>query len=288
VDLARRLIPVDLHCHSTCSDGGHNVTDLISMVHANGGKHIALTDHDTVCGVAQARQHALALGLHFIGGVEVSVTWRKDILIHVVGLNVNENNINLVEFLDNLRGKRLERGKRIAEGLASIGVQNAFEGALSYASSPESLSRTHFARFLVDNGYAKKSRVFDKYLTKGKPGYVLQEWASLKDTVEMITQSGGIAVIAHPCRYRFTNAKLEELIREFKFYGGMAIEVVSSSHSDKEIIDIAQTARKNQLLASVGSDFHKDGESYLNIKVGLNRPLPVGVEPIYSYLGIDL
>ncbi|MFO0318958.1 MAG: PHP domain-containing protein, partial [Neisseriaceae bacterium] len=172
-------IPIDLHCHSIHSDGAHSVIEVLEMVKQNGGRYIALTDHDTVCGIKEARIQADKLGLHFIAGVEISVTWNKN-LIHILGLGIDENNTELVANLEKLRSFRLVRGQKIADKLAKLGIPNALEGALKYCSNPNALSRTHFARFLVDNGYAKANRVFDKYLTTGGLAYVSQEWASLK------------------------------------------------------------------------------------------------------------
>ncbi len=280
-------IPIDLHCHSNNSDGAHTVTEVLDMVKANGGKHIALTDHDTTEGIKEAREYATKIGLELIAGVEISVTWQKNILIHIIGLNIDENNQELIENLAQLRSFRYLRGQEIAKQLAKIGIDGAFEGALKYCSTPEALSRTHFARFLVDNGYAKANRVFDKYLTTGKPGYVMQTWASLKDAVTWIKNSGGIAVIAHPCRYKLTRTKLLQLIDEFKQFGGEGIEVISSSHSQTDSISIAQIATETNLLASLGTDFHNILNNYPKVNVGMNYPLPQTCNPVYLKLGID-
>lgn len=283
--MQQNKIPVDLHCHSTNSDGAHSVTEVLDMVKANGGKYIALTDHDTVCGIKEARQYANQIGLNLIAGVEVSVTWSKNTLIHILGLGVDENNSELVENLEYLRSLRFSRGQKIAEKLAKLGISNALEGALTYCSNPQALSRTHFARFLVDNGYAKANRVFDKYLANGKPAYVPQEWASLENAILWITNSGGIAVIAHPSRYGLTNTKLQTLIDDFKNCGGLGIEVISSSHSETDVITIAGLANKNDLVCSIGTDFHNiDG--YPKVHVGMNYPLPPICKPIYTLLGI--
>lgn len=279
-------IPVDLHCHSNNSDGVFSVTDLLDMVKNNGGKYIALTDHDTVIGVAEARKHAKQIGLHLIGGVEISVTWRNNILIHIIGLNVDETNAALVNRLNELRKLRLARGEAIAAGLAKVHIPNALEGAMRYCDNPNSLSRTHFARFLVAEGYAKKGKVFDKYMVAGRPGYVNQTWATLEEAVSLIVGSGGVAVIAHPCRYKLTRMKLLELIADFKQYGGSGIEVISSSHSPDDVKRIAAIAACQGLLCSIGTDFHNVGENFQKINVGLNPPLPANCMPIFEKIGI--
>ena len=280
-------IAVDLHCHSTYSDGALSVKDVLDMVHVNGGKYIALTDHDSVDGIKEAREYAKALGLHFISGVEISVTWHGT-LIHIVGLNIDETNPVLTENLMKLRANRFLRGQKIAEKLEKLGIHGALEGALQFCQNKDNLSRTHFSRFLVQNEYANPGKAFDKFLAPGKPAYVQQTWASLQDAVNWIKNSGGIAVIAHPSRYKLTRTKLVKLIGEFKSYGGEGIEVISSSHSITDSQNIATLARVHGLLCSIGSDFHNLNESYCKITVGLNYPLPIGCNPVYDRLGIVL
>ena len=284
--MIKETIPVDLHCHSVNSDGAHSITQLLDLVKQNGGKYIALTDHDTVDGIEKSRHYAAHLGLSFIAGVEISVTWHTH-LIHIVGLNIDENNSELLTNLNQLRAERYLRGQKIAEKLDQLGIKNSLSGALAYCENKDALSRTHFARFLVDNGYAKANRVFDKFLAKGKPAYVEQQWASLENAVAWIKNSGGVAVIAHPARYNLTKTRLLELINDFKAYGGIGIEVITSSHNDKVANEMALIASKNNLLASVGSDFHRlDG--YPRLTVGVNRTLPVFCKPIFAQLGITL
>lgn len=281
------LIAIDLHCHSTNSDGAFRVTKLLDLAKANGGKYLALTDHDTVAGISEAKKYAKEIGLNFISGVEISVTWDKNELIHIVGLNVDETNPILVENLEKLRASRLSRGEKIAENLAKIGIKDALSGAMKYCDNPLALSRTHFSRFLVAAGFAKPGKAFEKFLAPGKPGYVTQKWASLEDAVTWIKQSGGIAIIAHPARYKFTRTKLLKLITQFKEFGGSGIEVVSSSHSKEDIENITKIAVQENLLCSVGSDFHNLGESYRTIHVGINRELPDTCKSVYNELGIN-
>lgn len=281
----QNIVPIDLHSHTTNSDGSLSVVELLTQAKENGGKYLALTDHDTVNGIQEARKIAAELDMQLIAGVEVSVTWNKGDLVHIVGLNVDENNSTLIEELNKLRKSRIERGQKIAANLAKIGISGAFEGAMSYCSNPEALSRTHFNHWLVEKGYAKVNNAFTKYLAPGKPGYVSQKWASLEDAVKWIIGSGGIAVIAHPARYKFTRTKLIRLIEEFKSYGGKGIEVISSSHSPQDEMNIAQLCREFGLLASVGSDFHKK-ESFRRIYVGTNKLPPSGTPNIFKELGI--
>jgi len=280
------LIPIDLHCHSTHSDGSLTVREVLTLAHQNGAIYQALTDHDTVNGITEARAIASQLGINLIPGVEISVTWHSNTLIHIIGLNVDETDTTLVEELDKLRGSRLERGRRIGANLAKAGIPNAFEGALELCGNPQALSRTHFSQFLVKNGYAKPGKAFEKFLAPGKPGYTPQIWASLKDAVSWIKNSGGIAVIAHPGRYKFTRTKLLKLIDEFKEYGGQGIELMSSSHSITDEQNITAICKQTGLYASVGSDFHQQ-ESYRIIKPGRNKALPAGVEPIFPLLSIS-
>lgn len=273
------LLPVDLHCHSTHSDGDLSVEEVINLAKKNGGKYLALTDHDTINGIALAKEHASKVGLKLIAGVEISVTWNEK-LIHILGLNVDENNQNLQTNLNNLRAKRLTRGERISKELAKAGISNALEGALKYCQSPESLSRTHFARFLVDQGYAKPGRAFDKYLVPGKPGYVDETWASLADAISWIKSSNGIAVIAHPCRYNLKPEGLNNLVQDFKKLGGVGMEVVSGSHSKEDESIALKIAKSHGLLASMGSDFHSQNDNYSHLKLGLTTQLPVDCKTV--------
>lgn len=280
-------ISIDLHCHSVNSDGSHQVKEVLDMAKANGGNYLALTDHDTVAGVTEAKMYAKEIGLNLIGGVEISVTWDGNSLVHILGLNVDETNLNLIENLNKLRMQRYLRGQKIAANLAKVGIQGALAGAMKYADSEESLSRTHFSRFLVDSGHAKPGKAFDKFLAQGKPGYVSQTWASLADAVSWIKDSGGVAVIAHPGRYKFTRTKLLRLITQFKELGGIGLEIISSSHSKDDAYSMAQIAKNEGLVGSVGSDFHTADEGYRKIMVGVNYPLPDNMcKAIYPLLGI--
>jgi predicted metal-dependent phosphoesterase TrpH len=278
------LLPIDLHCHSIFSDGSHTIEDIFQAVKDNNGKYIAITDHDTISGLEHANSIVTKYELILINGVEISVTWDNH-LIHIIGLNIDYRDQILKQNLDSLRNKRLERGKEIAKKLESFGIKGAFEGALKYCTYPESLSRTHFAKFLVDHGYARQNNVFNKFLAKDKIAYVKQEWTSLENAINWINNSGGLAIIAHPSRYKLNYTTLNKLILEFKLLGGVGIEVYSSSHNIKDINTITNLASKFNLLASAGNDFHNIN-AFPKMQVGLTPKLPERCSPIFSRLGI--
>jgi len=252
---------VDLHCHSTASDGLLEPGELVTRAAANRVDMLALTDHDETAGLASARAAAVKQGIHFIDGVEISVTWRGT-TIHVVGLRIDPENAELQEGLMAVRGSRAVRAARIGEALERAGIRGSLAGAMAHAGNPAAISRTHFARFLVDIGRAPDVRsVFRHYLVKGTPGYVPHQWASLGDAVAWIRASGGVAVLAHPGRYNLGRADRRVLLAEFKGLGGAAIEVVTGSHTPSQFSEFARLAREAGLLASRGSDFHGDAGS---------------------------
>lgn len=242
----------------------------------------ALTDHDELQGQDAAREAALDLGLAWLGGVEISVSFIGE-TVHVVGLGVDPADETLRAGLARTRSGRERRARAMAEGLAKAGIAGAFEGALRYVSNPDLISRTHFARFLVDSGVCPDTpSVFRRYLTQGHPGYVPHEWARLADAVKWITGAGGIAVIAHPARYRFTPTEEYALITEFIGHGGRGIEVLTGSHSAAEQLNHAGTAREFGLLASRGSDFHSPAES--RTALGSLPALPGTLQPVWLAL----
>lgn len=278
------MIPLDLHCHSTASDGALSPTDLVTRVAGRGGRVLALTDHDCTAGLAEARATAAAHGIRFINGAEVSVTWRKRTL-HIVGLGIDPDCQVLADGLYSIRHGRVDRAREMAADLIRVGIDDAFAGAMRFCSNPEMIGRTHFARYLVESGKAKDTQqVFKRYLVEGKPGFVPFEWAALGDVVGWIRAAGGIAVIAHPGRYKIGKRLMLELVEEFKAAGGEGIEVVSGSHSASEIPQFAHLARSQELLASSGSDFHAPGEGGRD--VGYTLPLPTGCVPVWERLGI--
>jgi 3',5'-nucleoside bisphosphate phosphatase len=270
----------DLHCHSNVSDGHFAPAEVARRAHAAGVTLWALTDHDEVGGQLAAREAAEALGMRYLSGVEVSVTWASR-TVHVVGLNIDPLNAALVDGLHQTRNGRAGRAKEMAEQLAAIGIPGAYEGALRHVSNPDLISRTHFARFLVEAGYAAStSEVFARYLGDGKPGFVPHRWATLADAVGWIRGAGGEAVIAHPGRYPYTPVEFGALFGEFIDLGGRAIEVVTGSHTPDQYREYADVARRYGFEASRGSDFHAPGESV--VELGSLPPLPPDLTPVWE------
>jgi predicted metal-dependent phosphoesterase TrpH len=276
------LLNADLHCHSVVSDGTLTPDALAARAKANGVQLWALTDHDEIGGQERAIAAAKAEGMKYLTGVEISITFAGK-TVHIVGLGFDHTNEALVQGLRNTRGGRAERAKEMSEGLAKVGIQGAFEGALQYAGNHELISRTHFARFLVETGVCKDtSEVFRKYLTENKPGFVPHRWASLENAVKWITGAGGVAVIAHPARYGFTANEEFALFTEFKQHGGRGVEVVTGSHSSADALQYAETALEFELAASRGSDFHSPDESHTDL--GTLPWLPGQLKPVWELL----
>lgn len=276
------LLNADLHCHSVVSDGTLTPEALAERARANGVELWALTDHDEIGGQARAAAAAKAQGMKYLTGVEISVTFVGQ-TVHIVGLGFDTDNIALQQGLQQTRGGRKERAMEMSEGLAKVGIKGAFEGALQFVGNPELISRTHFARFLVESGVCKETNeVFRKFLTEGKPGFVPHRWATLKDAVTWITQAGGMAVVAHPARYKFSPNEEFALFTEFKGHGGMGVEVVTGSHTAAEYLVYAETAKEFGLAASRGSDFHSPDESHTEL--GTLPYLPGGLTPVWESL----
>lgn len=276
------ILNADLHCHSVVSDGTLEPEALAARARANGVDLWALTDHDEVGGQHRAREAARVHGMAYLTGTEISITF-ADTTVHIVGLGFDPDDVALQAGLLATRGGREARARDMAAGLARVGIHGAFEGALKYVSNPELISRTHFARHLVESGICQDTyEVFRKYLVEGKPGYVPHRWASLGDSVRWITQAGGIAVIAHPGRYKFTPNEEYALFSEFKTHGGQGVEVVTGSHTTAEYAKYADTALEFGLLASRGSDFHSPDESHIDL--GTLPPLPKKLTPVWEAL----
>jgi predicted metal-dependent phosphoesterase TrpH len=273
------MLKVDLHCHSNVSDGVLTPAAVANYAHQGGVDVWALTDHDEVRGVKQAREAATALGMQFVAGVEISITW-ANATVHIVGLQVDETNPVLVQGLADTRNGRDARGREMAAQLAQAGIPGAYEGALKYVGNPDLLSRTHFARYLVECGVCNNiPEVFRKYLTEGKPGFAPHRWASLEQAVRWIKAAGGIPVIAHPGRYKFSATAEGALFDEFKQLGGTTIEVVTGSHTPDQYPLYAEAARRYGFLASRGTDFHAPGES--RVEFAALPPLPANVTPVW-------
>jgi predicted metal-dependent phosphoesterase TrpH len=273
------MLNVDLHCHSNVSDGLLSPTAVALRAHANGVDVWALTDHDEISGIAEARDAAASLGMKYVTGVEISITWAGE-TVHIVGLQIDETNEDLVKGLAHTRSGRERRAHEMAAQLNAVGIPNAFEGALKFVGNPDLISRTHFARYIIELGAQNDiGGVFRNYLTEGKPGYVPHRWASLKDAVTWIRGAGGIAVVAHPGRYKFSEIARDALLQEFKQLGGTGVEVVTGSHTVEEYDQYAKVAKTYGLLASRGSDFHGPGESPIDL--GALPPLPTGLTPVW-------
>ena len=276
------ILNADLHCHSVISDGTLTPEALAERAKANGVELWALTDHDEVGGQDRALAAARSQGLPYLTGTEISITF-ADKTVHIVGLGFDAHNSDLVEGLRRTRGGRGERAQEMSDGLAKVGIHGAYQGALQYAGNPELISRTHFARHLVETGVCSDtSEVFRKFLTEGKPGFVPHRWARLQEAVQWITGAGGIAVIAHPARYGFSPNEEYALFSEFKAHGGRAVEVVTGSHSSQEAVRYADTALEFDLAASRGSDFHSPDES--RIDLGTLPLLPGQLTPVWELL----
>jgi predicted metal-dependent phosphoesterase TrpH len=271
----------DLHCHSVISDGTLTPEELAQRAKANGVHLWALTDHDELGGQKRAREAASALKMDYLAGVEISVTWMGE-TIHIVGLGIDAEHAGMIEGLRSTRAGRGNRAHLMAEQLSKVGIGGAYEGALHFAGNHDLISRTHFARFLVEQGICRNTEhVFKSYLIEGKPGYVPHQWASLDDAVKWIKAAGGVAVIAHPGRYSRLNAmQMDELYKHFKELGGLAIEVITGSHSPDQFKTFAKIAQQYGFLASRGSDFHDPNESHIDL--GSLPHLPDHLTPVWS------
>ena len=278
----KSILNADLHCHSVVSDGTLTPEALAERAANNGVELWALTDHDEIGGQHRALAAAKAQGMKYLTGTEISVTFIGT-TVHIVGLGFNPDDARMLAGLEKTRGGRRERAMEISDGLAQFGIKGAYEGALKYVGNPDLISRTHFGRYLIEAGVCKDTNeVFRKYLTEGKPGFVEHKWANLKEAVTWITEGGGIAVIAHPARYKFSANEEYALFSEFKAHGGQAVEVVTGSHTVAEYDTYAQTALEFGLAASRGSDFHDPAESHTDL--GTLPYLPGNLTPVWELL----
>jgi len=275
----RLSINADLHCHSRVSDGVLTPTALAQRAREGGVQLWSLTDHDELSGISEAQEACSRFDLAFVPGVEISATWAKR-TVHIVGLNIDPSNLVLRQGLASVREGRVARARRIAERLENMGIQGSFEGALRYASNPQLLSRTHFARYILEQGYCSTMQeVFDQYLGEGRAGNVRVDWAKLEDAVQWIVGAGGRAVIAHPGRYAYDATQADAFFDIFKQLGGEGIEVVTGSHRPEQFKKYADVARQYGFLASRGSDFHAPSESHIDL--GSLPQLPEGLKPVW-------
>lgn len=269
---------IDLHCHSNVSDGALAPSEVARRAARAGVAVWALTDHDQLDGLAEARAAARAEGMQFVDGVEISVTWRGS-TVHVLGLRIDPRNAGLAAGLAAVRGGRIERARAMARELSAAGIEGAFEGALQRAENPAMVSRTHFARFLVDTGAVADMRdAFRRFLVPGKPGYVPHQWAVLADVVQWIRAAGGQAVLAHPGRYGLSAGAMDALLLEFRAAGGEGLEVVTGSHSPEQFRHFAALATQYGFSASRGSDFHGPDEG---AEFGTLPPLDPALRPVW-------
>lgn len=281
-NISHTPLNADLHSHSIFSDGTLTPEQLAERAKKNGVQVWALTDHDEISGQIRAIDAALSKGLQYLTGVEISVTFAQE-TVHIVGLGFDHLNSDILNGLEKTRSGRDLRAQEMSDGLAAVGIKGAYQGALQYVGNPRLISRTHFARFLVETKVCSDTHeVFRRFLTEGKPGYVPHRWASLGEAVNWINNAGGIAVIAHPGRYKFTANEEFALFSEFKTHGGQGVEVVTGSHTINQYDKYAELALEFDLVASRGSDFHGPGESRLDL--GDLPPLPKSLTPVWQAL----
>jgi hypothetical protein len=273
------MLNIDLHCHSSVSDGVLPPAEVVARAAANGVHALALTDHDDVAGLAAAQAAADLAGMTLINGVEISVSWGGQ-TVHIVGLRIDPTHPELASGLYDIRLGRIERAQRMSDDLAQSGIVGAYEGAYDYAANKQMIGRTHFARWLVAQGYAPDMRTtFKRFLTRGNPGYVEHEWTTLESAVGWIRASGGMAVIAHPGRYSFNARELHLFLDAFRTLGGEGIEVITGSHHPSEYGKFADLARAFGFKASRGADFHAPGEG---IDIGRLPALPHYCQPVWQ------
>lgn len=271
---------VDLHCHTTASDGGLDPAALCQRAVAQGVELLAITDHDTVRGYREAAAWLSTqdLPLQLLPAAEYSCNWRN-ISVHIVGLGIDvEHPASLAAGLY-FDSARRERAALIGAKLAKLGIEGALEGALALAGASQ-IGRPYFARYLVAQGVVRsEDEAFERYLGAGKVGDVRVLWPELATVVEWITAAGGVAVLAHPAKYRLTATRLRTLVADFAASGGAAIEVVVGRQPSDTTAFMAQLCRQHDLAASVGSDFHKPGHSWSEL--GKIDDLPKGCEPVW-------
>jgi predicted metal-dependent phosphoesterase TrpH len=272
----------DLHCHSTASDGALSPTELVQRAHQQGVTSLALTDHDTTAGLPEAQVSAKATGIKLIAGIELSTNW-QDKCLHIVGLGIDPAYAPLAKATSLLQSTRLERAEKIALKLEKKRIPGALE-AVKNAAGKGMITRTHFADFLMSqNHVSTQQEAFDRYLAKGKSAYVPTSWAELELAISWITEAGGVAVLAHPLRYKLTANWMKRLLTAFKDAGGQGIEVITSRINGDEIRVVADYASRFELAGSMGSDFHNAVNQW--VELGRLAPLPKNIKPVWELLG---
>lgn len=277
-------LTIDLHTHSTASDGALPPAELAAYLAERGVQAWALTDHDCIEGLAEAQQASQGLGLDFYNGVELSLCW-QNLAVHVVGLGFNADCPALAEQLDQQSQRRQQRARAMAERLAAAGIAGIYQRACELAGNDRAIGRPHLARALVADGYCKQeSEAFRRYLGQGKRAHVGIEWPTLEQGIEWLHQAGGKAVLAHPHRYGLSAGKLRRLLNAFVEAGGDAMEVVCGNLPADRIRHLGSLAQKRKLLASVGSDLHSPEQRWL--RPGQLSVLPEGCQAIWPHLNL--
>lgn len=269
----------DLHCHSSASDGALSPTELVNRAKLQGVTALALTDHDTTQGLEEAKQAAQLANIRLINGIEISTTWENHCL-HIVGLNIDPEYAALKTGIEYLQNIRSERSKKIALKLEKKRIFGAYE-AVTQAAGKGMVTRSHFADFLLkQNHVSTQQEAFDRYLGQGKSAYVSTTWASLSDALAWITAAGGVAVLAHPMRYKLSANWMNRLLTAYKANGGQAIEIITGRSSSEEITLTSQYIKRYALYGSVGSDFHSPDNQW--IELGRLKPMPALVKPVWE------
>lgn len=271
----------DLHSHSTASDGALTPSELIFRAARQGVTALALTDHDTGAGLTEARQAAIAAGIQLIPGIELSATWKNKTL-HIVGLNIDPSNQALSAGIKELQILRRQRAEKIALKLEKKNIPGAWE-AVRESTGNGMITRSHFAQFLLTQRYVSNlQEAFDRYLGHGKPAFVATSWTELEKALAWITASGGIAVLAHPLRYKLSASWMRRLLAAFKEMGGQGMEVVCGHNNAQEIHISANYAQSFDLYGSTGSDFHSPSNPW--VELGRLSPLPENIKPVWELL----
>ena len=275
----------DLHSHTTASDGRLTPEELVARAVERRVDVLAITDHDTVAGLpaAEAAVAAQNLPITLIKGIEISTLWHN-FDIHIVGLQIDPEHSALVALIDEQAARRDARATLMGERLEKNRMPGALAGARAIANGA-TLTRAHFAQWIVEQGYAKNMQaVFKKFLTRNNPGYVPPDWCSIAEAVEVIHQAGGVAVLAHPGRYNMTAKWIKRLLTAFKEAGGDAMEVALPQQSPTERRLLGDYAIDFQLLASQGSDFHYASPW---TELGRNLWLPKGVTEVWQGWSVE-
>lgn len=279
-----RFERIDLHTHSCCSDGTLAPAALVALAAARRVELLALTDHDTTAGCAEARAACQLHGIAFLEGAELTALWRE-CEVHIVALGIQREEAGLQRHAADVRARRAERVRRIAARLSQAGLDGEAlaRSALALSTVP---TRTHVARSLLAAGHAPDLQAaFERWLGRGRRGYVVPEWPDIAATVAAIRGAGGTAVLAHPHRYRLSNTALRELCAQFRETGGAALEVSIAGMSPDALSRMAQLARRFDLAGSIGSDFHEPGLPWRPL--GRFAKLPDAVTPVTVCLGLE-